>query len=173
MSKRVPEKKPSSVRGIVLALVLATLGLGGGYVWGVRSAEAKAVTPAEGETAQVEAFIRNYFNTWSNQDLAGYGACFHPGARIWYVPPGGRTESLALAPFLDTQKAAHANSPVRMKEYPLEMKIELRNGLANVWVYWELAEGEKLTRGYDFYTLVQVGGQWRILSLVFNTEPGK
>jgi len=30
----------------------------------------------------VRAHLERYFATWSSQDMEGYGACFHPQARI-------------------------------------------------------------------------------------------
>ncbi len=44
-----------------------------------------AAHPAE---PTVRSFLERYFSTWSAKDMDGYGACFHPQARISFVQSG-------------------------------------------------------------------------------------
>jgi hypothetical protein len=36
-----------------------------------------------------------------------------------------------------------------------------------VIVFWKLTVGEREETGYDHFTLMQSGGQWRIANLIF------
>lgn len=121
---------------------------------------------SEAERQAVDVLIRRYFATWSTPDIDAYGRCFHPNARVWF----GSGSSLALAPFLDSQRQAHAQSPVRLTEDPLAWEITGNNGLAHVRVHWELHRGAENVRGYDFFTLVHTEGRWQIIALIFNEE---
>ncbi len=60
-----------------------------------------------------------------------------------------------------------------MTEDPLDMSVTVHNGLAHAQVHWELHQGGKNVRGYDFFTLMQANGRygrWEIVALVFNEE---
>lgn len=118
------------------------------------------------QRSQIEAFVQEYFGTWSRKDIVAYGRCFHPNARIWF----GTDPSLGLAEFLESQRQAHANSPVPLTEDPLAWDARINNGLAHVRVHWELHRGTEDIRGYDFFTLALVEGRWQIVALVFNQE---
>ncbi len=122
--------------------------------------------PRTPEEAAIEGLIATYFRSWSSRDLESYAGCFHPNARIWYE---GR-EPLALSEFLQTQERAHATSPLPMREWAADSGITVKDGLASVWVRWELERGKERKRGWDFFTLIHEEGRWRILSLVFNED---
>lgn len=111
-------------------------------------------------------FVGRYFGSWSKKDIDSYGKCFHPNARIWF----GTGSSIGLPEFLDSQREAHARSPVPLTEDPLEWEGHTNNGLAHVRVHWELHRGSAPIRGYDFFTLAFTEGRWQIVALVFNEE---
>jgi ketosteroid isomerase-like protein len=147
------------------ALVIA--GIACAIVFGIRRQSAQAAQPpVSGEESSVRNLLNHYFQTWSNKDMAGYGGCFSPFAQIWYAgqPP------LELGRFLETQRTALFSSHDSMHEEPLDIAVTIRNGMAHAQVHWELHEGIVVDRGYDFFTLVQSGGQWRIVALVFKSE---
>jgi hypothetical protein len=129
-------------------------------------AQILASSDPDSERPSVAAFVDEYFGSWSRQDLEGYGRCFHPNARIWL----GDGNAMNLAPFLESQRLAHANSSQPMTEYPLDWDYAVRGRLATVWVHWQLEKGTERQRGYDFFTLIRVDGKWRIMSLVFIGE---
>jgi len=74
------------------------------------------------------------------------------------------------APFLESQRQAHASSPHPLKEVPLSTEVTIKGNLAHVNVYWELDRGTDRVRGHDFFTLVFAEGRWQIIALVFNQE---
>lgn len=114
----------------------------------------------------MQEFVDRYFGTWSAADMDGYGRCFHPNARIWF----GTASPMALPDFIESQRRAHADSPVRLTEDALSWDGNVKNGLAHVRVHWELHRGTERVRGYDFFTLVFSEGRWQIIALAFNQE---
>ena len=121
------------------------------------------ISPRE---AEVRKFINSYFESWSTRDLAAYGRTFHQRARIWFTDQG----PMEKAPFLESQRQAHASSPHPLKEVPLSTEVTIKGNLAHVNVYWELDRGTDRVRGHDFFTLVFAEGRWQIIALVFNQE---
>lgn len=122
------------------------------------------------DDTETRAFLARYFSTWSAQDMDGYGACFHPQARIVYQPAQGDVISQGLTDFLHSQKMAHQQATTPMKERPLEMKIQGDNKVVQAVVAWELTKGSIQERGTDFFTLKREGATWKIISLVFYGE---
>ena len=94
------------------------------------------VTPSPRD-AEVRKFINTYFESWSARDLKTYGECFHARARVWFTDQG----PMEKAPFLESQRQAHATSPHPLKEVPLTTEITIKGDLAHVNVYWELDRG--------------------------------
>lgn len=147
------------------------LALGAAVVWVVKPEPVPVEPPpapglSVADRAALAEFVERYFTTWSAKDIAGYGQLFHPNARVWF----GISSPWALADFLESQRRAHAESPVPLTEKALSWDANVNNGLAHVRVYWELHRGEKAVRGYDFFTLVFSEGRWQIISLIFNEE---
>jgi ketosteroid isomerase-like protein len=125
-----------------------------------------AAPPASADEGDVRDLLTHYFATWSAGDIAAYGDCFSPQAQIWYAG----YPSLPLNSFLESQRHAQSASPVPMTEVPLDMSVTVHNGLAHAQVHWELHQGGKNVRGYDFFTLMQANDRWQIVALVFNEE---
>lgn len=144
--------------------------LGGAIAWlsmGVkRTAPAPASALAASDRAALSEFVDRYFATWSAKDIDGYGRCFHPTARISF----GTGASLALPEFLESQRRAHAQSPVPLTEHALSWDGNIHNGLAHVRVHWELHRGSEKVRGWNFFTLALSEGRWQIVALIFNEE---
>jgi hypothetical protein len=149
----------------LVALVFAGIGAASMVAFQRKPAAPGAPAASEGD-AQVRGLLSHYFETWSGKDIAGYGGCFSPFAQIWYA--GQRPLELNL--FLQGQNSALSSGVSPMHEEPLDMAVTVHNGLAHAQVHWELHEGAQIRRGYDFFTLVQSGGEWRIMALVFNEE---
>jgi hypothetical protein len=145
-----------------LALLLA---LAGSACHSQSPQTAQPATPSPRE-AEVRKFINTYFESWSTRDLKTYGECFHARSRVWFTDQG----PMEKAPFLESQRQAHATSPHPLKEVPLATEVTIKGDLAHVNVYWELDRGTGRVRGYDFFTLVFAQGRWQIIALVFNQE---
>jgi pyroglutamyl-peptidase len=116
---------------------------------------------------EVEAFIRRYFQTWSDQDMDAYGRCFASNACIQFIDPDGRISLYTLAPFLTSQRESHRRARHRQTEVAESIDIRFEAQLARVVAYWKLTAGPRTEFGYDHFTLIKQQGQWRIANLVF------
>ena len=122
------------------------------------------------EQAVLEPLLERYFSTWSAKDMAAYGACFHPSARITYVDKGGASVTHGLTDFLHGQKLSHAQSPVPMTEVPTGMEISGDSRVAQAKVRWKLTKGAETITGTDYFTLLKTPEGWRIIALVFYND---
>lgn len=129
---------------------------------------AKPAGPGAGDE-DVRAFLGTYFSTWSAQDMEGYGACFHPQARVSYVHQG-EPHTQGLTDFLHGQKLSHANASAPMTEIPTGMKILRDERIAQASVRWKLTKGAEITTGTDCFTLIKTPSGWKIMSLVFYND---
>lgn len=125
---------------------------------------------AHPDEAAVRTFLERYFSTWSARDLAGYAACFHSSARVFFVTEDGQVVSEGLTDFLHSQKMAHERAATPMTEKPLTMTIQGDAKVAQAAVTWVLTKGTEEQRGTDFFTLKREGTGWKIVSLVFYGE---
>jgi hypothetical protein len=122
------------------------------------------------DDAAIRQLLSRYFETWSKQDMEGYGACFESEARVLFVGSDGKIVSEGMVDFLHGQKLAHARSATPMTERPLEMKIQGDRKVAQAAVTWVLSKGAAEERGTDFFTLRHDDAGWKIVSLVFYGE---
>ena len=125
---------------------------------------------AHQEQGGIETFLNRYFSTWSAKDMDGYGACFHPTARITFVESGGSASSQGLTDFLHGQKVGHERSPEPMTEVPTAMKISGDGRVAQAEVRWKLTKGHSSITGTDFFTLIKTSEGWKIGALVFYND---
>lgn len=125
---------------------------------------------AHQEQSGIETFLNRYFSTWSAKDMDGYGACFHPTARITFVESGGSASSQGLTDFLHGQKVGHERSPEPMTEVPTAMKISGDGRVAQAEVRWKLTKGHSSITGTDFFTLIKTADGWKIGALVFYND---
>lgn len=123
------------------------------------------------ERRAIEAMIRRYFATWSARDIDGYGACFMPDATILFVDPAtGEGVPMELGPFLESQRQAHARAVEPMEEVAETIALEAHGVLAHVQVRWLLRKSGTETRGWDYFSLVKVNGEWKISHLSFYND---
>lgn len=115
----------------------------------------------------IRAFIDRYFSTWSAQDMDGYGALFDDKARVYFLDKSGSLSGEGKTDFLHSQKMAHSQSKVPMKEVPLEVKIIGDMRACQVEVKWKLIAGERVVTGLDYFTLKKDSDGWKIVSLLF------
>lgn len=118
----------------------------------------------------VRTFLERYFSTWSAKDMDGYGACFHPQARVSFVQ-NGVPQTQGLSDFLHGQKMGHATAREPMTEVPTGMKILMDDRTAQASVRWKLTQGSRIVTGTDCFTLIKTPeGGWAIMSLVFYND---
>jgi hypothetical protein len=125
---------------------------------------------AHPEKNEIEMFLNRYFSTWSAKDMDGYGACFHPTARITFVEKGGQCSAQGVTDFLHGQKLGHERSAEPMMEAPTSMEISGDNRVALAEVRWKLTKGREIVTGTDFFTLLKTPDGWRIANLVFYND---
>jgi pyroglutamyl-peptidase len=132
-----------------------------------------AVSQAEPapEHKEIKEFIHKYFRTWSEQDMKGYESCFAPEAVIQHIDGQGRLTTTPRVPFIASQRDYHRTSPFKTTEVPETIDIRIEKKLARVVVFWKLTAGPRVEYGYDHFTLMQAGGGWRIVNLVFYVTP--
>jgi pyroglutamyl-peptidase len=120
--------------------------------------------------AEVRALIERYFQTWNAEDIDRYGQCFMPQAAVQLLDPAGRLTTLPVRIFLDSQREAHRETP-EMNETPERVEVRFEGKVARVIVYWKLVAGAKEQYGYDHFTIMPIGNQWRIANLFFYEAP--
>jgi ketosteroid isomerase-like protein len=122
--------------------------------------------PDDPRQAGVEEMVRRYFRTWSNQDMKGYGECFHPKGTVQFVDSQGQIDSFAAPAFVDYQaRLVRTNNP--QTETPESIEITFEGKLCRAVVFWKLKGGGREVTGYDHFTLTQQNGKWKIVNLVY------
>lgn len=154
----------------VLAVVVLVVALAALYAV-FRDPREPADPAAKRDT--IDAFIQTYFTSWSNKDFGTYRACFDESARVWYVMADGAMRAADLREFIALQRSSHSNSKLSLREFPVKAQSTEWGDVAQVRVYWRLEEGKVESFGNDFFTLVKGNGEWRIASLVFNSEDAR
>ncbi|MFV1995336.1 MAG: nuclear transport factor 2 family protein [Verrucomicrobiales bacterium] len=122
------------------------------------------------ESEEVGYFIEEYFRTWSDRDLAAYGACFHPRATIYFVDDEGLPQGSGLEPFLQSQAEVQRMAKSPMREVPTAVEIEIDGNIARVRARWKLFKDEGEEVGTDYFTLLKTKSGWRILNLIFRKD---
>ena len=99
--------------------------------------------------------------------MRAYGDCFADNACIQFVSPDGQLVTVPKRPFVAGQERSQRESPDRQSEAPESIDIRFEWKLAHAVAYWKLTAGRRSEYGYDHFTLMKFGGQWRIIHLVF------
>jgi hypothetical protein len=97
--------------------------------------------------------------------MDAYADCFHSDAVIQFVDASGRVRTQAKEPFCAEQRSVQSTSPAT--EVPTSIEIRFEARLARAVVAWKLTQGRRVETGYDHFTLIKLGGRWRILNLTF------
>lgn len=99
--------------------------------------------------------------------MEGYGSLFDDKARVYFLEKNGTISSEGKTDFLHSQKMAHSQSKIPMKEVPLETKIMGDMRACQVEVKWKLTQGQRVVTGLDYFTLKKDADGWKIVSLLF------
>ena len=124
----------------------------------------KATNP---ELPAVEKLIKHYFLSWSEQRMKDYGDCFADGAVVQEISRGGEIYTQNKVPCVAGQAAYHKSAAHKAIEVPVKTEIRFEADLARAVVYWKLTAGPRLQYGYDHFTLIKQGDEWKIVNLVF------
>ena len=130
------------------------------------------VAPEDPSITQVRTFLTRYFKVWSDRDMAAYEALFDPTAVVHFVDKSGKVIAIPRPPFIQSQRESHASATVPMTEHAERMEIHLSPDarVAQAAVKWKLVHGDKITQGWDHFTLLRRDDAWHILNLVFYEE---
>lgn len=126
-----------------------------------------AADPKNSELPAIRKLIDGYFKSWSEQRMKDYGDCFAEGAVIQEVTRSGEIFTQAKAPFVAAQTSYHKSAVHKAIEVPVTTDFTFEAELARAVVYWKLTAGPRTQFGYDHFTLIKQGGEWKIANLVF------
>lgn len=151
---------------IVLVIVLLT-GLC------VTSASAAAQAPAERDSArQVVAVIQELFDAMAAGDAERAAAVLLPEGQWVSVRPGdGGVDVVAVTPHRDFLVQL-AGTTERWLERLWDPEVRVHGPIAVVWTPYDFyRDGVFSHCGMDAFTLVRVGGVWKIASATYTVEP--
>ena len=139
---------------------------------------------ASGATAEAAAAVRAeleaYYADFSARDWDAFASHFWPGATItaaWQAPG---TDSVAVVTSTVEEFVAAApmgpGSREIFEEWMTDATIVATGSLAQAWVTYGARFGDPGDvmewQGIDGFTLMQLGGRWRITSLAFAPDAG-
>ncbi len=119
------------------------------------------------ELPAIKILIEGYFKSWSEQRMKDYAACFAEGAVIQEVTQSGQLYTQSKTPFVVSQSSYHKSAVHKAIEVPVKTDITFEADLSRAVVYWKLTAGPRTQFGYDHFTLIKQGGEWKIANLVF------
>ena len=119
------------------------------------------------EKEVVTKFIHRYFSTWSTKDMKGYDDCFWPDASIHYIGADDALTPFTRKDFVAQQTKFQKEAVEPRTEVAESVDIRFDGKLAHVVVFWKLTAGDRRVTGYDHFTLLKVGENWRIVNLTF------
>jgi len=140
-------------------------------VLGIVFAPDAACAEGRGHGESINAFLDQYFLSWSKGDMAAYKNCFHSKATIVFLDRSNTpATTYPVDSFIRTQEEAHQKSLASMKEIPLDKQIAIAGNVSQATVRWKLFKGDKIITGVDLFTLVLTSGKWKILHLTVRTD---
>jgi hypothetical protein len=136
--------------------------------------------PSPGQTIrlEVETQLRRYYADFSARDWTAFASHFWPGAIITtaWQPPGEsdvRVDVQTVPAFVERAPEGPGSKAVFSEEM-LSADIRVSGGLAQAWVRYRAEFGDlgNVTEweGTDAFSLLAVGGQWKIVSLTFAAD---
>lgn len=139
----------------------------------------KAEKPVPEETTEVQAFLENYYQTFTDRDWEAYEDLFTDQAvltTIWQSEEDSVPVlyTNTITQFLEQTEAGPDSQPI-FEERMLNSDISVKNGLASAWVDYEAKFGtqESLMEwtGTDLFSLIRHEGRWYIASLSYVSQP--
>lgn len=127
-------------------------------------------TQAESRDRHLDQTVESYFRVWSKGDMESYSSIFHKSAVIQYRSRSGQMITEQLSDFIAGQKNAHRLNPGKLNEIPLEKRYYQNGDTAQVQVKWKLTMPHMSASGWDHFTFIRTGGEWKIIYLYFYSE---
>lgn len=170
----------SRSRGLLWALILSSGSAACTLEYAPPGERLSQATP-DADTSLVIAELYSYYRDFSARDWPLFAEHFWPGATIAaaWQPPGEDVPRVTVTTVSQFVAAAPEGPGSReiFEERMLGARIRLTGGLAQAWVHYQARFGNtgdvREWEGVDAFTLMQHDGQWRIVSLAFQSEgPG-
>ena len=135
------------------------------------------VKTKQNDVADIEVFLEDYYRIMSDRDWVKYKTFFIDNASlttIWQTEsdsvPG--IFSVSIDEFIDQTPQGPDSQPI-FEERMISHEISAKGNLAQAWVKYEAKFGtdENLMRwkGYDQFSLIRFKGEWRIVSIVYES----
>ena len=130
------------------------------------------------DTTLVLAALSGYYRDFSARDWDLFAEHFWPGATIAVVwqPPGAEAPRVSVTTVPEFVAAAPEGPGSRaiFEERMVDARIRVADGLAQAWVRYRARFGTpgdvQEWTGIDAFSLMHHAGQWRIVSLAFQSE---
>lgn len=134
--------------------------------------------PAESARAEILPFLESYYDALSERDWKRLESHFWPGATITTVwqPPGEAERRVVVSTITEFIEQAPAGPGSReiFEERMLAARVDARGALAVVFARYAARFGDpgdvSEWEGTDLFSLLRHDGEWRIVSLSFQSE---
>lgn len=116
------------------------------------------------QTADIQAFLNDYFDVLQDQDLAKFDRVFHPGCVLYSAQDG----AVVVRPF------AQYRAMVQQRQSPQSLKSPRRDEILSIDVLSpEMAMAKVRLRLFDnimedYLNLLKVDGKWTIVAKLFH-----
>ena len=117
----------------------------------------------------VKATIQRFFDAIEKQDSNLFKSTLDPAGQVW-VQNQTKDPMQISSRFLG-QDVGMLTGENQFLEKALHFDIKVHKGMAMAWVVYEFWRNGKFSHcGIDAFTLMQLDGQWRIMSLAYSVE---
>lgn len=128
--------------------------------------------PDAGRRAAVVAVCERMLELYSARRFDEVGALFVPEATVAMASPAsGERSVLPALDFLDRARAGLAEVESFREWLAGPPIVRVDEGIASVWAPFELEVDGRRSSGVDAFHLVELGGEWRIVSLAYTNRP--
>ena len=158
---------------VIAAVLLAAL------LAGCASAPAPSAPPANSDQLQIEATVLAIYNVISGpagrRDWRQFEALFAPDARmVVSTMKDGAPATLVLTPKDYVERSTPTFNEKGFFERPVANRTMHYGNIAHVWSTYEARENandaKPFMRGINSFTLVRIGTDWKVQSIVWQKE---
>lgn len=160
--------------------LLVLLGLSGCTLESAPPDSRRASAIPDADTTLVLTALRAYYRDFSARDWVAFQDHFWPGATITTIwPPPGEDSAGVFVSSVPSFVARAPDGPGSrsiFQETMLASRIRVAGPLAQAWVRYRARFGDPGDvvewEGTDAFSLLLHDGRWRIVALVFASDPG-
>lgn len=130
------------------------------------------------DDSTLHAFLDEYYKTMSNRDWRKYRECFWENATIiasWQKEGDSavNVHVTTIDDFIEATPAGPDSKPI-FSEKMRSASVDIKGNLASAWVDYDVEFGTRDSlmkwSGTDVFTFLKNNGEWRIASLVFESN---